>query len=114
MNWIKKLNELTYQYPNRRVIFSIAYGVVDNNVLDYNYAERAEVCLDDVLDCSRIDHKLTYSTLFGSEMVFSKSLNTDEILDLLFDWYGVNDDEVLKEYMDALPWEEVIVVSITS
>ena len=111
MNWIKKLNELTYQYPNRRVIFSIDSDVVEDNCYDNYYAERAEVCLDEFLDCSNING---YDNLFGSEMVYSKYCNEDEILDLLFDWYGVNDDEVLKEYMDALPWEEVIVVSITN
>ena len=114
MSWIKKLNELTRQYPNRRVIFSIDSDIVGRERYDNYYSTRAEVCLDEILDCSLIDKKLTYNAPFDPEMIYSKSLNEDEILDLLFDWYGVNDDEALKEHMDVLPWEEVIVVSVTN
>ena len=109
MDWIGKLTELKYNNPNRKVIFSIDSEIVADDCHSNWHAERAIVYLDKILD-GNVAHE--YDISLDEERCYSLDYDEEELIDMFFESYGHSYENEIPKFLEKLPWQDVIIVSV--
>ena len=108
---LDKLKQYKEIYPNREIIFKVDTEVVADDYHSWWYSESGQVGLDSVLSGSA-EHE--YGIKLDDERMYSMSDDEDELLDMFFDEYGHHYENEIPRYVKNLPWNEVIVIRVTT
>ena len=99
---IKRFVELVRENQDLRVIYMVYSDVVQDDFHDYWLSRSTDVKVDSILDDDL------------HERIWIRSINDD--YEIYESFFGDEDctDEHIKEEVDKLPWEKVIIVWIGS
>lgn len=114
MSWLGELENISYRNPNRRILFQIDKNLIEESH-SYAYSDKAIVSLESILDGTKVDKDDDFGYKFSlrDDFIYDKTEYEDEIMSIINEVYiGITEEEA-NNVFNSLPWEDVILVTIS-